>query len=466
MTASELPPVHRTPTDVEASEFRAIGLTPGHWAALAPAPLFRSDLRTPERSEFRNLHPLRLFLRTVPDLAAEAEGFWARVGARELKGEGLEIAYALLGWHLANDLARPRREEFLQLLHSTAQTRRAKTERSVPVERDVRRWVDAYIPVAKYTRHPSLMRPDPPDPADVGKLLGRDLWKQMLTAPLAAALRESNAAPGAAHRVAERLAAVSEPDPLIAPHPLESHLAPGWLRLFGSLLTPDRAVFAPPQEDAMRIVARGLASTEFDERETILAALRKELELMKQAPEGEAFAATWIDRLRESIEEVLRSCRTGSALASLPRTSSKTAPVDVPPPPSVKARTWLCGHCGIENAASAGRCVGCGLPALPPLVLRSIATGREEEVRTTRRLGRQVFAHRLRDPDAKFASELQFEVVRDETAAGWVVRPLPDAVNPTFYDGTRIDPDGILLADGGVISIGKSKLKLQVRLTP
>src|SRR5438034_10956917 len=102
-------PTPRPPTAAEAAEFHTLGLTPGHWAALAAAPLFRPDLRTPERGDFRTLHAFRRFLRTLPGLTAEAERFWDRLGEREFKGEGLEIAYALLGWHLASDLPRPRR---------------------------------------------------------------------------------------------------------------------------------------------------------------------------------------------------------------------------------------------------------------------------------------------------------------------------------------------------------------------
>jgi len=218
-----------------------------------------------------------------------------------------------------------------------------------------------------------------------------------------------------------------------------------------------------PLDEAMRIAARGLASMEFAERETILAALRREIQQTSVSENAEVVAAGWIDRMREMIEEELRAFtpRPGVVDAILLRPPSATE-IE---PPVVKARMWLCGHCGIDNPLTEVQCAGCGLAALPALVLRSTATGREEEVRTPRRLGKQVFARRLGDPDSKFASELQFELLHDETASVWIIRPLPGALNPTFYNGMPLAPVGCQLADGGVISIGKNKLKLQVRVS-
>jgi hypothetical protein len=451
----------RPPTDLEAAEFAALGLTPGHWAALAPAPLFRNDLRSPERADFKTFHQLRLFLRTIRNLAAEAELFWQRL--RDASSETLEIAYALLGWHLAYDLERPKREEFLLRLDRTAQTRRLRTEKQVSVERDVRRWIDAYLPVPAYTRNPPLSRPDPPDPAEVAKILGRDLWKQLLLAPVAAALRAGNVEPDVVHRMVQRLSQVTEADPAVTAHPLELHITPGWQRLFAPLLSPARAPSALPLDESMRIAARGLASLEFGERETILAALRLEIQSASVNEHAEVVAAGWIDRIREMIEEELLAFTPRPGVVDAVLVMPKPAPEIEPP--VVKARTWLCGHCGIDNARTETQCAGCGLAALPALVLRSIATGREEEVRTPRRLGRQVFDRRLGDPDSRFASELQFELLHDESASVWIIRPWPETRNPTFYNGMPLAPVGCQLADGGVISIGKSKLKLRVRVS-
>jgi hypothetical protein len=97
------------------------------------------------------------------------------------------------------------------------------------------------------------------------------------------------------------------------------------------------------------------------------------------------------------------------------------------------------------------------------VVLQSAATGKEAEFTESIQLGKAVFTQRFGDPDAVFASEFQFEVLRDETLVAWVVRQLPDAVNPTYYNGKPVGPAGAELADGGVISVGKANLKLKVR---
>jgi hypothetical protein len=126
--------------------------------------------------------------------------------------------------------------------------------------------------------------------------------------------------------------------------------------------------------------------------------------------------------------------------------------------------TWKCPQDGTENPLSERRCLVCRHPNLPRVVvLRAVATGKEAEFTGDIRLGKAVFAQRFADPDAVYASDLQFEVVRDEDVVAWVVRPVAEAVNPTYYNGTPLGPTGAELADGGVISVGKAKLKLQVR---
>ncbi|WP_439628423.1 hypothetical protein [Gemmata sp.] len=126
--------------------------------------------------------------------------------------------------------------------------------------------------------------------------------------------------------------------------------------------------------------------------------------------------------------------------------------------------TWTWPQDGTENPAAERRCLVCRHPNLPRVVvLRAAATGREAVLTESAKFGRAVFAHRFADPDAVFASELQFEIVRDEARVAWVVRQRPGAVNPTCYNGTPIGPAGVELADGGVISVSKAKLRLQVR---
>lgn len=125
---------------------------------------------------------------------------------------------------------------------------------------------------------------------------------------------------------------------------------------------------------------------------------------------------------------------------------------------------WACVQCGSENPAADRRCSVCRHPHLPRVViLHAIATGREAEFTEPVRLGKAVFTQRFADPDALYASELQFEIVRDEAQVAWLVRPLPGAVNPTCYNGSPVGPNGCELSDGGVISIGKTRMRLQVR---
>lgn len=125
---------------------------------------------------------------------------------------------------------------------------------------------------------------------------------------------------------------------------------------------------------------------------------------------------------------------------------------------------WACLQCGTENAPSERRCLVCRHPNLPRVVkLISLATGRVAEITEPLRFGRAVFTHRFGDPDAYYASELQFELARDEVQLAWIVRPLPGAVNPTCYNGHPIGSYGCPIDEGGIISIGKSRLRLQVR---
>jgi hypothetical protein len=126
--------------------------------------------------------------------------------------------------------------------------------------------------------------------------------------------------------------------------------------------------------------------------------------------------------------------------------------------------TWKCPQDGTENPLSERRCLVCRFPNLPRVVvLHALATGKEAEFSEAIKLGKAVFTHRFADPDARYASDLQFEVVRDESVVAWVIRPVPGAVNPTYYNGALVGPGGSPIDEGGVISIGKTKLKLRVR---
>jgi hypothetical protein len=124
---------------------------------------------------------------------------------------------------------------------------------------------------------------------------------------------------------------------------------------------------------------------------------------------------------------------------------------------------WKCPQDGTENPLSERRCLVCRFPNLPRvLILKAVSTGKEAELTEKVTFGKAVFTFRFSDPDAKFASDHQFEVYRDEEAVAWVVKPVPGTVNPTCYNGFPVGPAGAHIDEGGVISIGKSKLKLQV----
>lgn len=126
--------------------------------------------------------------------------------------------------------------------------------------------------------------------------------------------------------------------------------------------------------------------------------------------------------------------------------------------------TWICPEDGTENPLAEKRCLVCRHPNLPRIVvLQSLATRKEAEFAEAVKFGKAVFAQRFADPDAKYAADLQFEILRDNDRVAWVVRPFPGIVNPTCYDGKPVGPDGAELADNGVISVSRSKLRLRVR---
>lgn len=128
------------------------------------------------------------------------------------------------------------------------------------------------------------------------------------------------------------------------------------------------------------------------------------------------------------------------------------------------AMNWQCGECGTQNEPAVRRCTVCRAANLPArLVLRSEATGREAEITQRLLLGRAALRQKFGDPDAQYAADEQFELYRDDDAVAWIVRPVSAAVNPTYYNGTAVAPGGAELSEDGVISIGRSRLKLVIR---
>ena len=129
--------------------------------------------------------------------------------------------------------------------------------------------------------------------------------------------------------------------------------------------------------------------------------------------------------------------------------------------------TWRCPNDGLEwDRSKYRKCPTCGYVNMPKCVtLESANTGRGADIGASTRLGKAVFTQRFADDDAKFAADEQFEIIRDETVAfAWLIRPIAGTRNPTYYNGTEVPPTGCELADGGVITVGRSRMKLTVRL--
>jgi len=130
--------------------------------------------------------------------------------------------------------------------------------------------------------------------------------------------------------------------------------------------------------------------------------------------------------------------------------------------------TWKCPNCGLDWAVSQRKCPADGYVNMPKCVLLvSANTGKSADIGGTMRLGKEVFKQRFGDTEAEFASPEQYEIVRDEEQARWLLRPVPGARNKTYYNGAEVPPAGCELTEGGVIALGKSgKLKMTVTFAP
>jgi hypothetical protein len=128
--------------------------------------------------------------------------------------------------------------------------------------------------------------------------------------------------------------------------------------------------------------------------------------------------------------------------------------------------TWKCPNDGLEWSVKDRKCPTCGYVNMPKCVtLQSDNTGKGADITATTRLGKAVFAQRFADPDAKFAADEQFEIVRDDAVLfAWVLRPVAGARNATYYNGAEVPATGCELADGGIITVGKTRMKLTVTL--
>ena len=126
--------------------------------------------------------------------------------------------------------------------------------------------------------------------------------------------------------------------------------------------------------------------------------------------------------------------------------------------------TWKCPQDGMEWSVKDRKCPTCGYVNMPKCVtLRSHSTGNGAEISATTRLGKAVFTQRFADPDAKFAADEQFEVIRDDAVLfAWVIRPVAGARNATHYNGAEVPAAGVELGEGGTITVGRTRLKLIV----
>jgi hypothetical protein len=145
------PPAGRLLTEPEFQAFQRLGLTPGHWAALAPAPLFYQDgVQAPNCRSENDLtvtERLRRALRTLEGLSGEAVNFWDRLGDGTRSAEAT-LATRLLAWHMATDATFARRSSFFQLLQQSAEqfAPGGHPERTTETVREFRKLVDAYLP--------------------------------------------------------------------------------------------------------------------------------------------------------------------------------------------------------------------------------------------------------------------------------------------------------------------------------
>ncbi len=271
-------------TDAEAAEFKALGLTPGHWAALAPIPLFLgSILRRPEYADFDCFRTLGNLLPTVVRSESEAGEFWTRwLVSRPPAG-----ALALLGWHLAHHVPREDREQYLAEL-DTAALRFCPQGLLYPVvppdiSRMAREALETALGHREFARHLTPIR-KPLDESLLGLTTSSDVWKQAFLMQVAATL--------------------AEPNP------------------------------TPTTEAALGTAVRQLASVSFAERYQLLESLREWVAKSLSDDDRGQIARAQVERVRTMTEDMLRDLGGVAAAPSLPFAEEMppTVPVPVPPP--------------------------------------------------------------------------------------------------------------------------------------
>lgn len=304
------PPDGRPLTEPERQSFQRLGLTPGHWAALAPTPLFyQRGVRVPNlRSavEFGATDRLRRALRTLEGLSGEAAHFWDRLGEGTRSGEA-KLATRLLAWHLATDIAFARRFDYFRMLGQTAEQfaqRGPHAPRPPDAVRNFRALVDSYLPYPEFVPHA-----DPPHVA----------------VPAPAAALEALAA------------SVRTPAVHFWP-PTNSAEVPRYLPTLLDLLGEPVREWWGLGDPARRAAERGLASRSFDDRQRVYASAFNEwhraLMSTDQWSNARELAQRFVNRMWEWADAVRSAAREPARAPPPPPVAEEVVPVaEVAPAP-------------------------------------------------------------------------------------------------------------------------------------
>jgi len=125
--------------------------------------------------------------------------------------------------------------------------------------------------------------------------------------------------------------------------------------------------------------------------------------------------------------------------------------------------SWKCKSCGFEaNTDGKVACEACGYYDGQVLVLQSQETGKAIRVRISTTVGKHLL-RTFAGEEARFASDSQFRVTRDSDTGAWIIEHAPDAKNPTFLNGGKLEAC-VPLESGACISIGPEKMRLVVAI--
>lgn len=125
---------------------------------------------------------------------------------------------------------------------------------------------------------------------------------------------------------------------------------------------------------------------------------------------------------------------------------------------------WQCPWCGTENWDVMIDCIGCDVSrAARRLVLESENLHKSLRMHISTTVGRALLKS-IAGEEAVYASDPQFEVIKDEATGIWRIRHLPSAKNRTYYNGVPLGTEAVPIETSGVVSIGAQQMRLLVRL--